>query len=53
MARCRRMGPPALAGADPTPYAKAGATWWLTEFSPETVSLDQVRGVLRDGPVEP
>lgn len=39
-------------GADPVPYAKAGATWWLTEFPPETVSLDQVRGVLRDGPVD-
>ncbi|MDT7636830.1 MAG: hypothetical protein QOC83_1118 [Pseudonocardiales bacterium] len=39
-------------GADPAPYAKAGATWWLVEFSPETVSLDQVRGVLRDGPAE-
>jgi alkanesulfonate monooxygenase SsuD/methylene tetrahydromethanopterin reductase-like flavin-dependent oxidoreductase (luciferase family) len=38
--------------ADPAPYAKAGATWWLAEFPPETVSLDQVRGVLRDGPVE-
>jgi alkanesulfonate monooxygenase SsuD/methylene tetrahydromethanopterin reductase-like flavin-dependent oxidoreductase (luciferase family) len=36
-------------GADPAPYARAGATWWLTEFEP-TVSLDQVRGVLRDGP---
>jgi alkanesulfonate monooxygenase SsuD/methylene tetrahydromethanopterin reductase-like flavin-dependent oxidoreductase (luciferase family) len=41
------------ASADPTPYAQAGATWWLAEFSPETVSLDQVRGVLRDGPAEP
>ena len=39
-------------GADPTGYAKAGATWRLVEFEPETVSLDQVRGVLRDGPVE-
>jgi hypothetical protein len=38
--------------ADPAPYAKAGATWWLAESAPETVSLDQVRGVLRDGPVE-
>ncbi|MDX6585040.1 MAG: hypothetical protein QOI10_4224 [Solirubrobacterales bacterium] len=38
--------------ADPAPYAKAGATWWLAEFPPETVSLDRVRGVLRDGPVE-
>lgn len=39
-------------GADPAPYAAAGATWWLAEFAPETVSLDQVRGVLRDGPVD-
>jgi alkanesulfonate monooxygenase SsuD/methylene tetrahydromethanopterin reductase-like flavin-dependent oxidoreductase (luciferase family) len=39
-------------GADPAPYAKAGATWWLVEFAPETMSLDQVRGVLRDGPVD-
>jgi alkanesulfonate monooxygenase SsuD/methylene tetrahydromethanopterin reductase-like flavin-dependent oxidoreductase (luciferase family) len=37
-------------GTDPAPYAKAGATWWLTEFDPEAVSLDQVRGVLRAGP---
>jgi alkanesulfonate monooxygenase SsuD/methylene tetrahydromethanopterin reductase-like flavin-dependent oxidoreductase (luciferase family) len=36
-------------GTDPAPYAKAGATWWLTEFEP-VLSLDQVRGVLRDGP---
>lgn len=39
-------------GADPAPYVEAGATWWLTEFEPETVSLDQVRGVLRDGPAD-
>jgi hypothetical protein len=39
-------------GADPAPYAEAGATWWLAEFEPESVTLDQVRGVLRDGPVE-
>lgn len=38
-------------GVDPAPYAKAGATWWLPEFAPETVSLDAVRGVLRDGPM--
>ena len=38
-------------GTDPAPYAKAGATWRLAEFAPETVSLDQVQGVLRDGPV--
>ncbi|WP_242911356.1 LLM class flavin-dependent oxidoreductase [Actinomadura terrae] len=41
--------PPAT---DPAPFAKAGATWWLAEFDPDTVSLDQVRGVLRDGPAE-
>jgi alkanesulfonate monooxygenase SsuD/methylene tetrahydromethanopterin reductase-like flavin-dependent oxidoreductase (luciferase family) len=40
-------------GADPVPFAKAGATWWLTDFEPESVSLDQVRGVLRDGPAVP
>ena len=37
-------------GVDRAPYVSAGATWWLPEFSPETVTLDQVRGVLRDGP---
>ena len=39
-------------GTDPAPWAKAGATWWLPEFPPG-VSLDQVRGVLRDGPAAP
>jgi alkanesulfonate monooxygenase SsuD/methylene tetrahydromethanopterin reductase-like flavin-dependent oxidoreductase (luciferase family) len=38
-------------GVDPQPYVKAGATWWLPEFVPEQVSLDQVRGVLRNGPL--
>lgn len=37
------------AGTDLAPYADAGATWWLAELSPG-VSLDEVRGVLRDGP---
>ncbi len=27
--------------------------WTLPEFDPGTVSLDQVRGVLRDGPAAP
>jgi alkanesulfonate monooxygenase SsuD/methylene tetrahydromethanopterin reductase-like flavin-dependent oxidoreductase (luciferase family) len=36
-------------GADPLPYADAGATWWLAEFPPG-VPLDTVVGVLRDGP---
>ena len=40
-------------GTDPAPYAKAGATWWLAELEPEALSLDQVRGVLRDGPAVP
>ncbi|KAB2349467.1 LLM class flavin-dependent oxidoreductase [Actinomadura rudentiformis] len=37
-------------GTDLAPYAKAGATWWLTEFDPDELTLDAVRGVLRDGP---
>jgi alkanesulfonate monooxygenase SsuD/methylene tetrahydromethanopterin reductase-like flavin-dependent oxidoreductase (luciferase family) len=36
--------------ADPHPWQQAGATWLLRGFDPERVSLDQVRGVLRDGP---
>ncbi|MBJ8340783.1 LLM class flavin-dependent oxidoreductase [Antrihabitans sp. YC3-6] len=40
------------ADIDPAPYVEAGATWWLTDFDPESVSLDRVRGVLRDGPVD-
>jgi alkanesulfonate monooxygenase SsuD/methylene tetrahydromethanopterin reductase-like flavin-dependent oxidoreductase (luciferase family) len=38
------------AGTDPMPYAAAGATWWLPEPAPDTLSLDRVRGLLRDGP---
>jgi alkanesulfonate monooxygenase SsuD/methylene tetrahydromethanopterin reductase-like flavin-dependent oxidoreductase (luciferase family) len=41
------------AGTDPAPYARAGATWWLTEFEPGCASLERVRGVLRDGPAKP
>ncbi|WP_086664817.1 LLM class flavin-dependent oxidoreductase [Lentzea kentuckyensis] len=37
-------------GADITPYAEAGATWCLTAFDPASLSVDHVRGVLRDGP---
>ena len=36
---------------DPAPYADAGATWWLVEFPSDSVSADQIRGVIRDGPV--
>ena len=37
-------------GSDPAPYAAAGATWCLVAFEWEAVSVDQVRGVIRDGP---
>jgi len=37
-------------GTDPAPYAHAGATWCLVEPAWETVSVDVVRGVIRDGP---
>jgi hypothetical protein len=37
-------------GQDVTPYVAAGATWCLTSFDPESISVDHVRGVLRDGP---
>jgi alkanesulfonate monooxygenase SsuD/methylene tetrahydromethanopterin reductase-like flavin-dependent oxidoreductase (luciferase family) len=40
-------------GTDPAPWAAAGATWWMTDFEPATLSLDLVRGVLRDGPPTP
>jgi alkanesulfonate monooxygenase SsuD/methylene tetrahydromethanopterin reductase-like flavin-dependent oxidoreductase (luciferase family) len=40
-------------GADPAPYAAAGATWWLIEFPWDAVSVDQVRAVIRDGPAAP
>jgi alkanesulfonate monooxygenase SsuD/methylene tetrahydromethanopterin reductase-like flavin-dependent oxidoreductase (luciferase family) len=38
-------------GTDPAPYATAGATWWLVEFPAESLTVDQVRGVIRDGPI--
>jgi alkanesulfonate monooxygenase SsuD/methylene tetrahydromethanopterin reductase-like flavin-dependent oxidoreductase (luciferase family) len=37
-------------GSDPAPYAAAGATWGLTAFPWNSVSVDQVRGVIREGP---
>ncbi|MEV4140072.1 LLM class flavin-dependent oxidoreductase [Dactylosporangium sp. NPDC049742] len=37
-------------GADPAAYVAAGATWLLTEFDAEALSLDRVRGVIGDGP---
>ena len=38
------------AGADVAAFAAAGATWWLTDFDPATVTVAEVRGVLKDGP---
>ena len=40
-------GPP---GADPDPYAAAGATWWMVTFDWRVPSLRQVRDVIREGP---
>jgi alkanesulfonate monooxygenase SsuD/methylene tetrahydromethanopterin reductase-like flavin-dependent oxidoreductase (luciferase family) len=37
-------------GTDPAGYVSAGATWCLTDFEPEALTLDVVRGALRDGP---
>ena len=34
----------------PRPYVEAGATWLLAAFDPASLSVDHVRGVLRDGP---
>ena len=38
-------------GVNPTPYAAAGATWWVVEFPADAASVDRVRGVIRDGPL--
>jgi probable F420-dependent oxidoreductase len=37
-------------GADPAPYAAAGATWWLVSFPAHGTTVDLVRAVIRDGP---
>ena len=36
--------------SDPQAHVAAGATWLLVEFEPDGVSVDQVRGVARNGP---
>jgi alkanesulfonate monooxygenase SsuD/methylene tetrahydromethanopterin reductase-like flavin-dependent oxidoreductase (luciferase family) len=38
-------------GVDPTPYRDAGATWWLVALDWQGISVDRVRGVIREGPV--
>jgi alkanesulfonate monooxygenase SsuD/methylene tetrahydromethanopterin reductase-like flavin-dependent oxidoreductase (luciferase family) len=35
---------------DPRPFEAAGATWWLTGFSPFTVGFDETSAVARGGP---
>src|ERR671915_729146 len=37
-------------GTDPAPYRRAGATWWLAAPAWEGISVDGVRGVIREGP---
>jgi alkanesulfonate monooxygenase SsuD/methylene tetrahydromethanopterin reductase-like flavin-dependent oxidoreductase (luciferase family) len=37
-------------GVDPAPYREAGATWWLVAPDWEGISVDRVRGVIREGP---
>jgi alkanesulfonate monooxygenase SsuD/methylene tetrahydromethanopterin reductase-like flavin-dependent oxidoreductase (luciferase family) len=37
-------------GADPKPWAAAGATWLLTSFDPFTVDADEVRAAIAHGP---
>jgi alkanesulfonate monooxygenase SsuD/methylene tetrahydromethanopterin reductase-like flavin-dependent oxidoreductase (luciferase family) len=37
-------------GADPAPYAAAGATWWVVDFPEDAATADLVRGVIGDGP---
>jgi alkanesulfonate monooxygenase SsuD/methylene tetrahydromethanopterin reductase-like flavin-dependent oxidoreductase (luciferase family) len=35
---------------DPGPYADVGATWWLLAWPSESISVDRLRGAIRDGP---
>jgi hypothetical protein len=37
-------------GADPAPWARAGATWLLTRVGPYRMELDAVRAVVAAGP---
>jgi alkanesulfonate monooxygenase SsuD/methylene tetrahydromethanopterin reductase-like flavin-dependent oxidoreductase (luciferase family) len=37
-------------GADVGAYADAGATWWLTDFDPEALTISRIRAVIDDGP---
>jgi alkanesulfonate monooxygenase SsuD/methylene tetrahydromethanopterin reductase-like flavin-dependent oxidoreductase (luciferase family) len=37
-------------GADPTPYVRAGATWWMPEVAVEDATPANVRALIRNGP---
>jgi alkanesulfonate monooxygenase SsuD/methylene tetrahydromethanopterin reductase-like flavin-dependent oxidoreductase (luciferase family) len=37
-------------GTDPAPYREAGATWWLVAPDWEGISVDGLRGLIREGP---
>jgi alkanesulfonate monooxygenase SsuD/methylene tetrahydromethanopterin reductase-like flavin-dependent oxidoreductase (luciferase family) len=37
--------------ADIAAYAEVGATWWLTDFEPEALTIGHIRAVIDDGPV--
>jgi alkanesulfonate monooxygenase SsuD/methylene tetrahydromethanopterin reductase-like flavin-dependent oxidoreductase (luciferase family) len=37
-------------GIDPARYREAGATWWLAAPGWEGLTIDRVRGVIREGP---
>jgi probable F420-dependent oxidoreductase len=39
------------ADSDFAAWRAAGATWWMAGFDPEALRLDEVRGVLTDGPI--
>ena len=38
------------ADRDPRPWFAAGATWWLTTFSPYSLTADEVRAAVEAGP---
>ena len=43
---------PLSPGTDPAPYIDAGATWWVVEFPWASTTVDLVRGVIREGPMQ-
>jgi hypothetical protein len=36
--------------ADVAAYTDAGATWWLTDFDTEGLTIGRIRAVIDDGP---